>query len=229
MTQNPRFTSDPSSARGDSDIWSIYHSEVDIPTQLRQAVTDGVILWLHWQWFSLEELGSRLLSDYHYPKGAIDCVPLWVGDQLLTVCEIDNHLLFERLIVLRLAAVSEAPLPRHPRSDFFQWALLKHAQKVPGEFPRFDSFEQLLHDAHSHDRPVTLIDSKRRRGASGLLSVTTDEVTFQPIDCCGYFCWPERVLLADLIVVEIGGVHETRLLEHARMSPNCYDPNTDTL
>jgi hypothetical protein len=204
-------------------------SDSEMIIQLRQAAADGTMLWLHWRWLCLDDLVSIRISEHRYPKGSIDCVPLWVGDQLFTVCEIDSSVHFNRLIVLRLSAIFVRPLPRHPRCEFFQWALHKHAQTVPKRFPTTDSFEEVLTEALSLNQPVNLVDSKGLRRTTGLLGVSEGEVTFQDIDCCGYFCWPKRMRVADLIIVEVGGILETRLLEHAQLSPNCYDGDTDTI
>ena len=204
-------------------------NESELVIQLRQAASNGAMLWLHWQWLCLDDLESLTVAELRYPRGSIDCLPLWVGDQLMTVCEIDSSLRFNRIVVLRLAAIFERPLPRHPRSEFLQWALHKHAQAVPKRFPTTDSFEGVLTEALHLNQPVTLVDSKGLRRTTALLRVSDGVATFQYIDCCGYFCWPERLRLADLIMVEIGGVLETRLLEHAQLSPNCYDSNKDTI
>lgn len=201
----------------------------EIAVLLRQAATDGAILCLHWQWLRLDDMESLPVSELRYAKGTIDCLPLWVGAHLLTVFEIDSSLRFNRLIVLRLTAICDRPLPRHPRSEFFEWALEKHAQTVPNQFPATDSFEGVLSEALALNQPITPVDSKGSRRTTGLLGVSEGEVTFQEIDCCGYFCWPERIRLADLFIVEVGGILEKRLLEHAQMSPNCYDAIKDTV
>jgi len=198
---------------------------------LRRAAADGEMLWLHWRWVCLDDLENilRNLNSRPFPTGSIDCVPLWVGDQLLTVCEIDASLRFNRILVLRLAALAESQLPFHPRGGFLKWALRKHDQTPPAQFPATDSLEKVLADALSLQQPVTLVDTKGERLVTGLLDVSDREVTFQAIDTSGSFCCPEQIQLDELIMVGIGGVAETLRLEHAQQSPHSYGAGQDTI
>src|SRR4051812_19871181 len=77
------------------------------------------------------------------PEGVLDCVPLWVNSSLVTVCEIESFILYNRIVTIRLSDI-ESLHPVHAYGEFIEWALLRNAQVIPSAYPQADSFHQLL-------------------------------------------------------------------------------------
>lgn len=149
-----------------------------------------------------------------YPAGKVDCIPLHIGESAITVCEIDDHFTFNRIIAVRPEDI-ESVLPIHGYREFLRWALHRNGQNLPDWFPMGATLHEILEQLVQRRTPVRLYARDGTQFIGRLLRCDDTDVELQEIDFAGYYCPPNTHKTETIIRVDSGGVYETCLFEHA--------------
>jgi hypothetical protein len=149
-----------------------------------------------------------------YPTGEIDCIPVHVGRQIITVCEIDDHLELNRTISF-LPEDVESVSPVHGYRDFMTWALKRNGQQLASWYPSGETLGEVIEAILPMSLPVRLYGSDGKRCFGRLLGRAGRAIEMIEIDFAGRYIYPVTHELNTIVRVDSGGVYETCLLEHA--------------